>query len=180
MNSSTHGCNLGRHYRSSAPACCSGDPEVWEITLLSLQVSGMATRISLVIGLPLGTWLALGRFRGRSFCLSLINTGMALPPVVVGLWVSIFLWRSGPLGDLHYLHPHGDGHRPDDHRRARGHRADRRRPPAARPAPAAAVARIGRLTIADGLGAVARGAPAAAGRPDGRLWQPSSPRWALR
>jgi tungstate transport system permease protein len=81
-----------------------GDPYVWEITLLSLQVSGLATLISLFIGLPLGTALALGGVRGRSFLLSLINTGMALPPVVVGLVVSIFLWRSGPLGDLHMIY----------------------------------------------------------------------------
>jgi tungstate transport system permease protein len=81
-----------------------GNPEVLEITLLSLKVSGLATGISLLIGLPLGTWLALGRFRGRDFLLSLINTGMALPPVVVGLWVSIFLWRSGPLGDLRLIY----------------------------------------------------------------------------
>jgi tungstate transport system permease protein len=78
----------------------SGDAEVWQITLLSLEISLTATAISLLIGLPLGTWLALRRFRGRGFSLSVINTGMALPPVVVGLWVSIFLWRSGPLGGL--------------------------------------------------------------------------------
>ncbi|MGB7116646.1 MAG: ABC transporter permease [Anaerolineales bacterium] len=82
----------------------SGDPEVWSITMLSLKVSGLATILSLFIGLPLGTWLALGKFTGRGFSLSLINTGMALPPVVVGLWVSIFLWRSGPLGDLHLIY----------------------------------------------------------------------------
>jgi len=76
------------------------DPEVWRITLLSLRVSGLATLISLLIGLPLGTILALEKFPGRSFLLSLINTGMALPPVVVGLVVSILLWRSGPLGSL--------------------------------------------------------------------------------
>lgn len=81
-----------------------GNPEILDITLLSLKVSGIATGISLLLGLPLGTWLALGRFRGRDFMLSLINTGMALPPVVVGLWVSIFLWRSGPLGDLHLIY----------------------------------------------------------------------------
>jgi tungstate transport system permease protein len=80
------------------------DADVWEITLLSLQVSGLATVISLLIGLPLGTWLALGRFRGRGLSLSLVNTGMALPPVVVGLAVSIFLWRSGPLGDLRLIY----------------------------------------------------------------------------
>ena len=81
-----------------------GDPEVWQVTALSLQVSGLATGISLVIGLPLGTWLALGRFVGRRFALSVVNTGMALPPVVVGLGVSIFLWRCGPLGDLHLIY----------------------------------------------------------------------------
>lgn len=81
-----------------------GDLEVFEITWLSLQVSGSATMISLMIGLPLGTWLALGRFRGRDVLLSLVNTGMALPPVVVGLWVSIFLWRSGPLGSLRLIY----------------------------------------------------------------------------
>jgi tungstate transport system permease protein len=81
-----------------------GDPGVWAITLLSLQVSLTATAISLLIGLPLGTWLALGAFRGRNLMISVINTGMALPPVVVGLWVSIFLWRSGPLGDLGWIY----------------------------------------------------------------------------
>ncbi len=81
-----------------------GDPEVWQITLLSLEVSGLATCISLLIGLPIGTWLALMHYRGRGFLLSLVNTGMALPPVVVGLVVSILLWRSGPLGDLHLIY----------------------------------------------------------------------------
>lgn len=80
------------------------DPEVVEITLLSLQLSGLATLISLVIGIPLGTLLALYRFPGRSLLLSLINTGMGLPPVVVGLLLSIFLWRSGPLGDLQLIY----------------------------------------------------------------------------
>lgn len=80
------------------------DSEVFQITVLSLQVSAMATVISLLIGLPLGTWLALGSFRGRSFLLSIINTGMALPPVVVGLVVALMLWRSGPLGDLHLIY----------------------------------------------------------------------------
>lgn len=78
----------------------SGDPEIWEITWLTLKVSGAATAISLVIGLPLGTWLAMRRFAGRGCLFSFINTGMAFPPVVIGLWVLIFLWRSGPLGEL--------------------------------------------------------------------------------
>lgn len=90
--------------RSAFLLLIHGDPEVWEITLLSLKVSGLATGISLFIGLPFGTWLALGKFPGREFLLGLVNTGMGLPPVVVGLWVSIFLWRSGPLGDLHMIY----------------------------------------------------------------------------
>ena len=78
--------------------------EILEITILSLRVSLVATLISLLIGLPYGTWLALRKFRSRGFMLSLINTGMALPPVVVGLVVSILLWRSGPLGDLRLIY----------------------------------------------------------------------------
>ncbi|MBL8101862.1 MAG: ABC transporter permease [Anaerolineales bacterium] len=78
--------------------------DIFEITFLSLQVSTIATLVSLLIGLPFGTWLALGRFRGRSFLLSIINTGMALPPVVVGLVVAMTLWRSGVLGNLKLIY----------------------------------------------------------------------------
>ena len=78
--------------------------DIFEITLLSLQVSTIATLISLLIGLPFGTWLALGNFRGRSFLLSIVNTGMALPPVVVGLVVAMTLWRSGMLGGLKLIY----------------------------------------------------------------------------
>ena len=79
-------------------------PETWQITFLSLQISALATFISLVVGLPLGTVLALGKFPGRSFLLSIVNTGMGLPPVVVGLFVALMLWRSGPLGDLKLIY----------------------------------------------------------------------------
>lgn len=82
----------------------SGDPQVMQIAGVSLQVSGISTFISLFIGLPLGTVLALGQFPTRKLWVSLINTGMALPPVVVGLTVSIFLWRSGPLGSLGWMY----------------------------------------------------------------------------
>lgn len=80
------------------------DPEVMGITLLSLKVSGMATLISLVIGISGGTAIALSRFPGRQIAVGLVNTGMGLPPVVVGLFVSIFLWRNGPLGILGLLY----------------------------------------------------------------------------
>ncbi len=80
------------------------DPEVLGITLLSLKVSGVATLVSLLLGVSTGTVIALTRFPGRRFVISLINTGMGLPPVVVGLFLSILLWRSGPLGFLGLLY----------------------------------------------------------------------------
>ncbi len=82
----------------------AGDPEVLQITWLSLKVSGGATLLSLLAGIPAGVALGLARFPGRRLCLALVNTGMGLPPVVVGLFVSIFLWRSGPLGFLELLY----------------------------------------------------------------------------
>lgn len=78
--------------------------ELSEITLLSLRVSGAATLLSVLIGLPFGTLLALKNFPGRGFLLTLVNTGMALPPVVVGLAVAMTLWRSGPLGSLRLIY----------------------------------------------------------------------------
>ena len=78
--------------------------DLLEITLLSLVVSGLATGLSLLIGLPIGTWLALSRFRSRGLVISVVNTGMALPPVVVGLFVAFMLWRSGPFGDLDLIY----------------------------------------------------------------------------
>ena len=78
-----------------------------EITLLSLAISGAATLISLLVGLPIGTWLALTRFRSRRVVLSVVNTGMALPPVVVGLFVALLLWRSGILGGLGLMYTPG-------------------------------------------------------------------------
>jgi len=80
------------------------DPEVMQVVLLSLGVSGLAMLVSLAIGVPLGTVLALVRFRGRRLAVSVVNTGMGMPPVVMGLLVSIFLWRSGPLGMLRLMY----------------------------------------------------------------------------
>jgi len=80
------------------------DPEVMSIMFLSLKISGSATLISLFIGLSVGSTLALTQFPGKKIVVSAVNTGMGLPPVVVGLFVSIFLWRSGPLGFLELLY----------------------------------------------------------------------------
>ena len=80
------------------------DPEVLGITWLSLRVAGASTGLALLVGIPLGMLIALARFPGRGLVISLVNTGMGLPPVVVGLFVSILLWRSGPLGVLELLY----------------------------------------------------------------------------
>ena len=82
----------------------SFDPEVMGITWLSLKISGTATFISLFIGVSIGAGVALTNFPGKRIVISLINTGMGLPPVVVGLFVTILIWRSGPLGFLEILY----------------------------------------------------------------------------
>jgi len=90
--------------RQAVVLLLAGDREVWAILLLSLQVSGSATLVSLAIGIPAGAALALARFPGRSLVVSAVNSGMGLPPVVAGLFVTIVLWRSGPLGGLEILY----------------------------------------------------------------------------
>jgi tungstate transport system permease protein len=80
------------------------DPEVLGITALSLEISAAATLVSLLVGISAGVAVALARFPGKRLVVSLVNTGMGLPPVVVGLFVSIVLWRSGPLGALGLLY----------------------------------------------------------------------------
>lgn len=79
------------------------DPELWRIVALSLQVSLSAVGIAMVLGLPLGAALAVGRFPGRDAVVVTLNALMGLPPVVVGLVVYLLLSRAGPLGDLGLL-----------------------------------------------------------------------------
>ena len=71
---------------------------------LSLLVSGVAIVLSMVVGVPAGVFLALRRFPGRRFLVALVNTGMGLPPVVVGLFVFLLLSRAGPFGPLELLY----------------------------------------------------------------------------
>ncbi len=71
-----------------------------EVLARSALVSLSATLVACVVGIPLGTVLALARVRGRRVLSAVVNTGMAVPTVVVGLVVALLLWRSGPLGDL--------------------------------------------------------------------------------
>lgn len=79
------------------------DPELAQIVLLSLQVTGTALVISTVVGIPVGAWLGLKQFIGRRWVIALLYTGMGFPPVVVGLFVYLMLSRSGPLGFLGWL-----------------------------------------------------------------------------
>lgn len=77
---------------------------VADITLRTLAVCGVALVLALALGLPIGIGLGRGRFRGRVLGVTLVNSGMGAPPVVVGLVVSLLLWRSGPLGWLDLMY----------------------------------------------------------------------------
>ena len=79
------------------------DPTLLSIVARSLAVSGVACALACALGLPLGAWLGVSRFTGRGALLTLLNTMLALPSVVVGLVVYLLLSRSGPLGFLGWL-----------------------------------------------------------------------------
>jgi tungstate transport system permease protein len=81
-----------------------GDAATVRIAALSLAVSGVATALATITGVPLGAVLALYRFRGRQLLAHAVHTGMGLPPVVVGLGVALLLWRTGPLGSLQLIY----------------------------------------------------------------------------
>jgi tungstate transport system permease protein len=81
-----------------------GDAELRAIALRSLAISAAATLLAMVAGVPLGYVLARGRFRGRTALLAVVNTGMGMPPVVIGLIVWLLLTRSGPLGGLDLIY----------------------------------------------------------------------------
>lgn len=82
----------------------SGDNDIWAITWLTLRVCGTATLLSILLGVPVGASIAVSNFPGKRFVQSVVNSAMGLPPVVVGLWVSLFLWRTGPLGGLSLMY----------------------------------------------------------------------------
>ena len=77
---------------------------VAEVTARTLLVCGGALLLALALGLPVGIWLGRRRFRGRVLGVSLVNSGMGAPPVVVGLLVSMLFWRQGPLGFLEWMY----------------------------------------------------------------------------
>ena len=77
--------------------------ELGEVLVLTLIIAGLATAIGVAIGVPLGVWLGLGQFRGRALVWTLVNVGMGIPPVLVGLFVLLLLWSDGPFGSLNIL-----------------------------------------------------------------------------
>lgn len=81
----------------------SGDASLLEIIQLSLIVSSLALLLAALIGIPVGAWLGLRRFRGQRWLTAFIYTGMGFPPVVIGLIVYLLLSRQGVLGDLAWL-----------------------------------------------------------------------------
>ena len=95
---------LWRGLVDAAQLILSRDPTLLQVTSLSLLVSCAATTLAALAGIPAGVALTTGRFRGRTFVQVLVNTGMGLPPVVIGLVITVLLWRSGPLGGLQLLY----------------------------------------------------------------------------
>ncbi len=80
------------------------DAEMLGIIYLSIKVSGLALCIAAVSGIPLGAVIGLRRFFGKGLVVSILNTFMGLPPVVVGLFLYLILSRSGPLGFMGLLY----------------------------------------------------------------------------
>jgi tungstate transport system permease protein len=95
---------LAEGFRRAWGLLVAGDAEVYGIALLTLKVAVIATVIACAAGLPLGYFLATRRFWGRRAALTVVNTALAFPTVVVGLLVYGVLSRRGPLGGLGWLY----------------------------------------------------------------------------
>jgi tungstate transport system permease protein len=90
--------------RKAVDLLAEGNSEVFDVLKVTMHVAVFATLLALLIGLPLGLAFGLGRFRGRRIGLALLNAGLGLPPVVVGLVVALFLFRGAPLGALELIY----------------------------------------------------------------------------
>lgn len=95
---------LWRGFVEAIDLIVHGDSDLFDIAWRTIVVSGSATLLAMLTGVPAGYALARGRFRGRTILLGLVNTGMGMPPVVAGLVVWLFLVRSGPFGDLNLIY----------------------------------------------------------------------------
>lgn len=97
---------MGEIYRGFLQAIhliVTGDQQLLTITSLSLRVTGIALLFSTLVGVPLGSFMGLRRFFGRTVVIAFLYTGMGFPPVVVGLFVYLMLSRVGPMGFLGWL-----------------------------------------------------------------------------
>jgi tungstate transport system permease protein len=90
--------------RKAFDLLAEGNSEIFEVLGVTMHVALFATALALLVGLPLGLALGIGRFRGRRVGLALVNAGLGLPPVVVGLVVALFLFRGAPLGGLELIY----------------------------------------------------------------------------
>jgi tungstate transport system permease protein len=90
--------------RKAFDLLAEGDPQVLHVLGATLHVAVFSTALALFFGLPCGLFFGLGRFRGRRAGIALLNAGLALPPVLVGLVVFLFLLRSGPFGGLELVY----------------------------------------------------------------------------
>jgi tungstate transport system permease protein len=95
--------DIGTAFALAFKLIVSGDSDLAEIVLLSLEISLSAVTLAALIGMPLGAALALFRFPGRGALVVVLNAFMGLPPVVVGLFVYLMLSRAGPLGEFGLL-----------------------------------------------------------------------------
>lgn len=95
---------LAEGFRRAWDLLVAGDSEIYGIALVTLKVAVVATVISCTVGLPLGYFLATRRFWGRRAALTMVNTALAFPTVVVGLLLYAILSRRGPLGGLEWLY----------------------------------------------------------------------------
>lgn len=91
---------LGEVIGDALAAFSEFGPELFEVIALTLAVSGISTVLGVLVGIPLGTILALERFPGSGLLRMVVNVGMGIPPVLVGLFVLLLFWNAGPFGSL--------------------------------------------------------------------------------
>ncbi len=89
---------------SSVKLLFSFDSYVYEIIFLSLLISAVSTLLSLVVGLVISFFLYFYNFPLKKIFLSLVNLGMGVPPVIVGLFIVLLFWRGGVFGDFEILY----------------------------------------------------------------------------
>ena len=82
----------------------TGNQEIYTILLLTIKISGISLLFSVFCGIPLGVSTGINKFPGKKLVIALVNTGMSIPSVAVGLFLALIFWRSGPLGFLELMY----------------------------------------------------------------------------